>query len=199
MGLEVFEPLASEAARLIRGRMDPLTRELLLEPGPLEGSEWLLIGVAVLSARGLVEAGFTGPSAEAARLLGRALARLDLAYASGTLGENEYRCLSHVLLSFLGRGAGDQEALLLAAERTREAARLGVEAACTRIRLGADPCSLVGVLRRLASLPALRAGGLVDPDAEKCLRLLEEAVEALLAACSGKRGFESFCRAKPCG
>lgn len=194
----VFEPLAAEAARLMRGRVEPVSRELLLEPSMFEGSERLLLGLAVLAARGVVEAVFTAPGAGAARLLGRALARLDLAYASEAVGEKEYRCLSHVLLSFLGRGAGDREALLLAAERTREAVRLGVGLACTGIRLGADPCGPASLLRRLSSLPAVRAGGLVDQGAGDCLRFLEDAVEAMLAACSGGGSPEGFCRARPC-
>jgi len=198
---ELLDLLAAEAARVIRGRVEPLTRELVIRPDTLENPERLLLGVAVLASRGVLDSVFIAPSRGAARLLGRALARLDLAYASGSITENAYRCLGYRLLSFLGRGAGEEEALLLAAERTREAVRLAASVACASAGgLGGDSCRAARLLEELTRLPAVRAGGLVDDDAGTCLRLLEELAEAAAAACKGGGGggLPGLCSDTPC-
>lgn len=148
------------------------------------GAAELLIGLAALARDGVIEASFVEPTLSDLRVVGEALARLDVEFLFRGLSEAGYRRLVAALWSLAGPGASEAEpplcskgggeppvgpvAATVSVLRASSLARLLAERVCTRLRrireaLGvtlADPMlreALAEELRGLASKLSLVA------------------------------------------
>ncbi len=177
--------LRPTAARLValeyRERGDIVER--LVEFKPLEaagraglGAPELLIGLAALASEGVVDASFVEPTLSDLRAVGEALARLDVEFLFGRLGEALYRRLAAALWALVepqaagsppplcSRGGGELPAGAVSAHLAvfRAAALAGLLAGqvCGRLRrirealtgIGADPVLLEALREELRGL-----------------------------------------------